>query len=59
VRRELGKGRDRGDGLRVLCDVAPTTALRDQTPPGSQRLAQPGEEPLVIEDPVEGRGRED
>ena len=44
---------------RVRGDVAEAAALRDQAPPGPQRPAQPGEEAVVVEDPVEGRGRED
>jgi hypothetical protein len=43
----------------VLGDVAEPTTLGDQSPGGPQYFVQASEEMLVIQYPVEGRGRED
>jgi hypothetical protein len=54
--RPRGHGDDR---LGVLGDVARPTALGDQLAAGPQGLVQAAEELVVVEDPVEGRRRED
>ncbi len=49
---QLGRCLQRGD-------VAGAAALGDEAAAGHEQVEQPREQPLVVGDPVEGRGRED